>query len=85
VDRSTIPQAKNLIKEVNAGLKVYFDRSLGFCLLYRNERQQYIDIRKKFKTKPPSEIYGAEHLLRLIGESLVSSFPYLPAVSIFNC
>ncbi|PLW10382.1 hypothetical protein PCANC_01676 [Puccinia coronata f. sp. avenae] len=66
VDRSTIPQAKNLIKEVNAGLKVYFDRSLGFCLLYRNERQQYIDIRKKFKTKPPSEIYGAEHLLRLI-------------------
>ncbi|POW11794.1 hypothetical protein PSTT_05067, partial [Puccinia striiformis] len=63
---TTTPQSKNLIKEVNAGLKVYFDRSLGHSLLYRNERQQFIDIRKKLKGKLPSEIYGAEHLLRLI-------------------
>jgi len=66
VNQSRIPQAQNLIQEVNAGLKVYFDKSLGHCLLYRNERQQYIDTRKKFKNKPPSEIYGAEHFLRLI-------------------
>ncbi|WAQ83962.1 hypothetical protein PtA15_4A413 [Puccinia triticina] len=66
VNDSTTAQAKNLIKEVNAGLKVYFDKSLGHCLLYRNERQQYIDTRKKLKGKLPSEIYGAEHLLRLI-------------------
>ncbi|KAA1137028.1 Esa1p-associated factor, variant 2 [Puccinia graminis f. sp. tritici] len=72
VDDSTTPQAKNLIKEVNAGLKVYFDKSLGYCLLYRNERQQYIEIRKKLKGKLASEIYGAEHLLRLIGGCLIS-------------
>ncbi|KNZ57565.1 uncharacterized protein VP01_2126g5 [Puccinia sorghi] len=66
VNQSRIPQAQNLIKEVNAGLKVYFDKFLGHSLLYRNERQQYIDTRKKFKNKPPSEIYGAEHFLRLI-------------------
>ncbi|MBW0515892.1 hypothetical protein O181_055607 [Austropuccinia psidii MF-1] len=67
IQPSTSPQAKNLMKEVLAGLKVYFDRSLGHSLLYRNERQQYIEIRKKsgLEGKTASEIYGAEHLLRL--------------------
>ncbi|CAH7689266.1 MRG-domain-containing protein [Phakopsora pachyrhizi] len=64
---STSLQEKNLMKEVLCGLKVYFDKSLGHSLLYWNERQQYINIRKRpeFEKSPMSEIYGAEHLLRL--------------------
>lgn len=63
-------KSKNLIREVLAGLKVYFDRSLGHSLLYRYERQQYIDIRKRpeLENKVMSDVYGAEHLLRLFGE-----------------
>ncbi|KAI8907192.1 MRG-domain-containing protein [Gorgonomyces haynaldii] len=51
--------------EVIDGLRVYFDRALGNILLYRFERQQYVDIKKQYPEKAMSEIYGAEHLLRL--------------------
>lgn len=54
-------------EEVISGIKVYFDRCLGNILLYRFERQQYIDIRRSHNGKEMSEIYGAEHLLRLFG------------------
>jgi len=59
-----------------SGLKCYFDRSLGANLLYRFERQQYADVRKQYITGPKvivgqekamSAVYGAEHLLRMIG------------------
>jgi mortality factor 4-like protein 1 len=59
------------------GILVYFDRSLANHLLYRNERVQHSAIREKYITgqnvvigeeKPMSDIYGAEHLLRLLGE-----------------
>jgi mortality factor 4-like protein 1 len=59
-----------------SGLQVYFDRSLGQNLLYRFERPQYAEIRKKYVTGPKvvvgqekemSAIYGAEHLLRMLG------------------
>lgn len=64
------PRSKNLIVEVLAGLTVYFDKALGHTLLYRFERQQYADLRKKkeYEETPMSEVYGAEHLLRLFGE-----------------
>ncbi|KAF9364352.1 MAG: MRG-domain-containing protein [Benniella sp.] len=60
-------KAKNdeIFQEVLAGIKTYFDKCLGNMLLYRFERQQYVDIRKKNVGKEDSEIYGAEHLLRL--------------------
>ncbi|KAI9505207.1 MRG-domain-containing protein [Coemansia spiralis] len=54
-----------IVDEVIDGLKVYFDRALGNILLYRFERYQYKQMREKFPDKPLSEIYGAEHLLRL--------------------
>jgi mortality factor 4-like protein 1 len=61
---------------VIAGLQVYFDRALGANLLYRSERLQYSDIRKQYVTGPTvkvgqekdmSSVYGAEHLVRLLG------------------
>jgi mortality factor 4-like protein 1 len=51
--------------EVAEGVKAYFDRALGTLLLYKFERQQYSEILKSFPSKPMSEIYGVEHLLRL--------------------
>jgi len=67
-----------LLPTVISGLQVYFDRSLGANLLYRFERPQYAEIRKQFVTGPNvkvgtekemSAVYGAEHLLRMIGET----------------
>ena len=57
---------------------MYFDRSLGSSLLYRFERPQYADMRKQYVTGPKvmlgqeknmSSLYGAEHLLRMLGAS----------------
>ncbi|KAJ7580209.1 MRG-domain-containing protein [Mycena floridula] len=64
-----------IVHTVVQGLLVYFDRSLGHNLLYRFERPQYAEIRKKYLSGPNaipgsephmSEIYGAEHFLRLL-------------------
>lgn len=55
-----------IFEECLNGLQAYFDKTLGTILLYRFERQQYADVRKKFgDTAMMSDIYGAEHLLRL--------------------
>ena len=57
-------------------MQTYFDRALGANLLYRFERPQYAEIRKKYVTGPTvkvgqekemSAIYGAEHFLRMLG------------------
>jgi len=64
-----------VLPTVVAGLQVYFDKSLGANLLYRFERPQYAEIRKRYITgrtvkvgeeKDMSSVYGAEHLLRMI-------------------
>ncbi|KAI0739504.1 MRG-domain-containing protein [Daedaleopsis nitida] len=66
---------KVLLPTIIAGLQTYFDRALGANLLYRFERPQYAEIRKKYVTGPTvqvgqekemSAIYGAEHLLRML-------------------
>ena len=53
---------------------------MGANLLYRFERPQYAEIRKRFVTGPSvkvgtekemSAVYGAEHLLRMIGKTHV--------------
>jgi mortality factor 4-like protein 1 len=66
----------DIFEEVISGLQIYFDRCLGNILLYRFERQQYVDIRRSNEGKEMSEIYGAEHLLRLFGDSHSSRFRY---------
>lgn len=60
-----------MLAEVMSGIVLYFDKALGNILLYRFERAQYVDIRRKTaEARPMSEIYGAEHLLRLFGQLL---------------
>ncbi|KAI0252848.1 MRG-domain-containing protein [Lactifluus subvellereus] len=64
-----------VLPTIVSGLQVYFDKALGSNLLYRFERPQYAEIRKRYVTGPTvqvnqeremSAIYGAEHLLRMI-------------------
>ena len=72
----------DLLEEVIAGIKEYFDKALGRALLYRFERQQFIELRKllesgdpKWEGKSIGDIYGVEHLSRLIGTcDMLSAF-----------
>ncbi len=65
------PSAQNSINVLVRGLTEFFDGALSQCLLYAFEREQYESELKKFKSKnkkklfKPSEIYGAQHFLRL--------------------
>lgn len=62
------------VHEVMQGLQSYFDRALPMMLLYKNERRQYE--KEIADDVPPSNVYGAEHLLRLFG-MLMSYFVLL--------
>lgn len=62
-DRSS--RATALLSEIISGITLYFDKALGNNLLYRFERAQYVEQKRSNTEKPMSEIYGAEHLLRL--------------------
>jgi mortality factor 4-like protein 1 len=57
----------DIVHEVVEGLKLYFDRAVGNLLLYRFEKQQYLEIKENHADTRMSNIYGAEHLLRLFG------------------
>ena len=66
----------DLLEEMVAGMKQYFDKTLGKMLLYRFEREQYFRIRQamdkgdpEFKDKAIGDIYGPEFLARLFGKS----------------
>lgn len=65
------PEA-DLLEEVVAGLKEYFEKCVGRILLYRFERQQYLEVYNavqagtgEYEGKGMGDIYGAEHLSRL--------------------
>lgn len=67
---------RDILEEVVAGLKEYFNKSLGRLLLYRFEREQFYDIYTRLEKptddlagKNLADIYGGEHLLRLFGKS----------------
>lgn len=64
----------DLLEEVVAGCKDYFEKCIGRILLYRFERQQYAEVRKlweegrgEWEGKNAGDVYGAEHLCRLFG------------------
>ncbi|KAI9055537.1 hypothetical protein LZ554_000485 [Drepanopeziza brunnea f. sp. 'monogermtubi'] len=62
----------DLLSEVTSGMKRYFNICLSRILLYRFERPQYQEIRDGFAAegdfagKTVGDVYGAEHLCRLI-------------------
>ena len=67
----------DLLEEVVAGCKEYFEKCVGRILLYRFERQQYHEVRKlweegkgEWEGKNAGDVYGAEHLCRLFGTSI---------------
>lgn len=55
-----------LIRETIDGLQAYFDETLSLDLLYKFERLQYAEKLKSNPNLRPSEVYGLEHLLRLL-------------------
>lgn len=76
----------DILEEVIAGVKEYFNKSLGRILLYRFERQQFYEVYKQIESghgehagKTLADMYGCEHLLRLFGERPASaaSVPHL--------
>ena len=76
-NRTSLRDPDILVPTIIQGLIIYFDKSLGATLLYRFERPQYAEMRKRFVTgqkvvigeeREPSAIYGAEHLLRMLGK-----------------
>ena len=66
----------DLLDEVRQGLEEYFNKCLGRILLYKFERMQYAEVRRwyaepskpEYEGKGAADIYGAEHLARLIGK-----------------
>ena len=86
------PEA-DLLEEVVAGLKEYFEKCVGRILLYRFERQQYLEVYNavqagagEYEGKTMGDIYGAEHLCRLFGKlrppPITTSTPYTTTPSI---
>jgi hypothetical protein len=68
----------DILEEVIAGVKEYFNKALGRILLYRFERNLYFDWHKQLEKghgdhagKTMCDIYGCEHLLRLFGKNLL--------------
>lgn len=66
----------DILEEVVAGVKDYFNKSLGRILLYRFERQQFFEMHKAVEAghgehagKTLADVYGCEHLLRLFGKT----------------
>ena len=98
--REEASASMDILEEVIAGLREYFEKALSRILLYRYvfivsplltspaymtssfERHQYMDIRKLWDTntednakfKSVCDVYGAEHLARLIGSSALFSW-----------
>ncbi|KAK9765053.1 Esa1p-associated factor [Basidiobolus ranarum] len=58
-------ESADILNEILLGIKLYFNKALGTILLYRFEREQFVDISNEFPHKEAADIYGAEHLLRL--------------------
>eukprot|EP01134_Creolimax_fragrantissima_P006711 CFRG6711T1 len=64
-DKKSSKLSNDIVSEITAGLKIYFEHALGTLLLYEYERPQYIDHIQNYKNGDVTEVYGAEHLLRL--------------------
>ncbi|KAG9501026.1 hypothetical protein J7337_006708 [Fusarium musae] len=63
----------DILEEVVAGFREYFEKALSRILLYRFERHQYMELKKLWENPEANpeitnvcDVYGAEHLARLI-------------------
>jgi len=56
---------ERLYGEVSDGVKTFFNQAIGTVLLYKYERKQFRELKEAHKGTPYTELYGAEHLLRL--------------------
>jgi mortality factor 4-like protein 1 len=69
----------DILEELIQGCREYFEKSLGRILLYRFEREQYFEMtemlskKRAWEGKTVSDVYGAEHFCRLMGEFALSS------------
>lgn len=68
------PTDNDILDEVTAGIKEYFDKALEKILLYKFEREQFRLLHNMWESgsgnlagKGPLHTYGAEHLARLFG------------------
>lgn len=80
---NVIPGSLNaaVLEELTQGVREYFNLALGRILLYKQERRQYAEWRKRIMNKNDPihkegeksifQIYGAEHFLRLLSMSPV--------------
>ena len=64
----------DILEEVVAGVKEYFNKSLGRILLYRQERPQWQELYPQLVKgtgdlagRAVADVYGVEHLCRLFG------------------
>ncbi|CAJ0845826.1 12796_t:CDS:2 [Entrophospora sp. SA101] len=64
----TSSRYEDVHEEITNGIQAYFNTCLDTMLLYDEERVQNEDVHKTYPDKEWSEIYGAEHLLRLFVE-----------------
>lgn len=55
-------------QNLTEGILEFFDVILAKALLYRLERPQYADLKFHSPSCSPSDYYGGEHLLRLLGK-----------------
>lgn len=65
----------DILEEITKGFKEYFSLSVGRVLLYKQERPQFAKLYKRIHDpsdelagKTMYEIYGAEHMIRLLGK-----------------
>ena len=73
----------DVLEEVRQGVVDYFNRSIGKLLLYRFEREQLKDMYERINSgtdelagKSLADVYGAEHLCRLLGMQPSSTFDF---------
>ncbi|XP_037900634.1 nuA4 complex subunit EAF3 homolog [Glossina fuscipes] len=64
--KSLRPSKDTIIAEVMKGIIEHFNVMLGTNILYKFEKQQYLEIIQKYPNTPVSQLYGAIHLLRLL-------------------
>lgn len=67
---------EDVLEEVTSGIKEYFEKAISRILLYSQEREQYRFYRQKlekggkeWENKTMSDLYGAEHMARLLGKN----------------